>query len=428
MTSSLLSGFGSYFTSEAVPGTLPLGQNSPQNPPHNLYPEQINGAAFTAPRHKNLRSWLYRILPAVCIGDFTPYPQQTLVSTPFTNPDMPPTALRWLPLPAPSQAIDFIDSLYTVCGNGSVATHSGAAVHLYACNRSMTNKYFYNADGDLLIVPQSGRLQIKTEMGLLEIAPKQIALIPRGIKFQVDLLDACAHGYVCENHGAPFILPELGPIGANGLANPRDFIAPNAWYENKNESVLIIAKFQSRLWQAASNHSPLNVVAWHGNYTPYCYDLTLFNTINTVSFDHPDPSIFTVLTSPSTEPGTANLDFVIFPERWMVAEHTFRPPYYHRNLMSECMGLIHGRYDAKATGFQPGGLSIHNAFTGHGPDTNTFHSASHADLTPVKYQNTLAFMFETRHVWSVTQQAMQNAQRDQHYTQCWQTLTANFSK
>ncbi len=420
--SPYISGFGNYFESEAVAGALPVGQNSPQKVPFNLYAEQLSGSAFTAPRPRNLRSWLYRIRPSVVHGAFSLYQQATARLTTPTPPDQ----LRWQPLPYPQQPTDFIHGSMPYASNGSAS--NGATVQLYAINQSMTNSFFYHADADLLIVPQEGGLHFKTEFGNIDIVPNEIIVIPRGIKFQVHLAEQCARGYICENHGAPFILPDLGPIGANGLANPRDFLTPVAAYEQRQEDFTLLVKFQGHLWQSHIGHSPLDVVAWHGNYVPYKYDLTRFCTINTVSYDHPDPSIFTVLTSPSAVAGTANVDFVIFPERWMVAEHTFRPPYFHRNIMSEFMGLIHGHYDAKSDGFMPGGCSIHNAFAAHGPDTETYQKAiANTELKPTRYRNTLAFMFESQHIWQPSEYAMQAKHRAEKYQDCWQGLQANFS-
>jgi homogentisate 1,2-dioxygenase len=333
-----------------------------------------------------------------------------------------------IPIPASSQRTDFIDGLITMAGNGNTHTHSGVAIHIYVANASMTDRFFYNADGEMLIVPQIGRLLLRTEMGLLEVGPGEIAVIQRGIRFRVELLDKQARGYVCENYGALLRLPDLGPIGANGLANPRDFLAPVAAFEDREGDFRIVTKFQGRLWSAAIDHSPLNVVAWHGNYVPYKYDLANFNCINTVSFDHPDPSIYTVLTSPSEIPGTANLDFVIFPPRWMVAEHTFRPPWFHRNFMNEFMGLVRGEYDAKAEGFVPGGSSLHNCMAGHGPDAETFEKASNADLKPVYMKDTLAFMFETRFVCQPTKFALESSELDHQYFEVWQGLRKKFGK
>lgn len=420
-------GFGNQFESEAVKAALIKGRNAPQKVPHGLYAEQLSGSAFTAPRQHKLRSWLYRILPSVLHGEFSKLNNKFLLSTPF-NQVVSPVQMRWNAMPYPQKPTDFVRGLVTIAGNGSIETFTGAATHVYAINKSMADSYFYNSDGDLLIVPQEGKLLFKTEFGIIEVQPSEIVVIPRGIKFQVELLDKKARGYVCENYGAPFALPELGPIGANGLANPRDFEIPVAAYEEKRGNFKLITKFQGHLWQAPIKHSPLDVVAWHGNYVPYKYDLKKFNTINTVSFDHPDPSIFTVLTSPSDTAGVANVDFVIFPERWLVAENTFRPPYYHRNIMSEYMGIIYGVYDAKEEGFTPGGGSLHNCMSAHGPDNDAFVKASNAQLKPQYLKDTLAFMFESRYVWRPTAFALKAKFRQPDYLDCWKSLKSHFSE
>lgn len=421
-----MSGFGNEFASEAVAGALPQGQNSPQRAAFGLYAEQLSGTAFTAPRKENRRSWLYRIRPAAMHGTFAPYGQPRFHND-FGAGPVSPDQLRWDPLPLPEAATDFVDGLYTMAGNGSSAGQHGCGVHLYAANRSMEGRYFYNADGELLIVPQQGRLSVATEFGAIEVEPLEVAVIPRGVRFRVELLDGPSRGYVCENFGALLRLPDLGPIGANGLANARDFLTPHASYEDMEGEFELIAKFQGHLWRADIGHSPLDVVAWHGNYAPYKYDLRRFNTIGSISFDHPDPSIFTVLTSPSDTPGTANIDFVIFPPRWLVAQHTFRPPWFHRNIASEFMGLIHGAYDAKADGFAPGGSSLHNCMTGHGPDAQTFEKASAADLSqPHVIVDTMAFMFETRAVIRPAAQAFDAAHRQRDYQACWAGLRKHF--
>ncbi|HEX9278032.1 MAG TPA: homogentisate 1,2-dioxygenase [Casimicrobiaceae bacterium] len=420
------SGFGSELATEALPGALPQGQNSPQKVPYGLYAEQFSGTAFTAPRHANRRSWLYRLRPAVAHGVFRPLAARLLKSAPFEEVATP-MQLRWDPLPLPTTPTDFVEGLATMAGNGDTAMQTGIGVHVYACNRSMRGRYFYDADGELLLVPQQGALRLATELGRLDVKPGEIALIPRGLRFQVALQEAAARGYVCENYGAHLRLPELGPIGANGLANARDFLAPVAAFEDREGDFELVAKFAGNLWSAPIDHSPLDVVAWHGNHAPYKYDLARFNTVNTVSFDHPDPSIFTVLTSPSDTPGTANVDFVIFPPRWMVAEHTFRPPWFHRNVMSEFMGLIQGVYDAKAEGFAPGGASLHNCMSGHGPDAATFDKASKVALAPHKIEDTLAFMFESRYVIRPTRFALETPQLQKDYLDCWQGLTKHFT-
>ncbi len=420
------SGFGNEFATEAVPGALPVGRNSPQRVPHGLYAEQISGTPFTAPRKENRRSWYYRIRPSVVHKPFRRIDNGLLRSTPFDEVETPPTQMRWSPLPIPSEPTDFVQGIVTIAGNGDASMHSGVAIHLYAANRSMEERFFYNADGEMLIVPQSGRLIVRTEMGILEVAPGEICVVQRGIKMRVELPDGEARGYICENFSGLFRIPDLGPIGANGLANPRDFLTPTAAYEDREGEFEMVAKFLGNLWSAEIGHSPLDVVAWHGNYAPYKYDLSTFNTINTVSFDHPDPSIFTVLTAPSEIPGTANCDFVIFPPRWMVAENTFRPPWFHRNFMNEFMGLIHGEYDAKAEGFLPGGCSLHNCMSGHGPDATTFDRASSADLKPVRIEETMAFMFETRFACRPTRFALESDLRQPDYYEVWQGLRKNF--
>jgi homogentisate 1,2-dioxygenase len=423
-----MSGFGNEFATEALPGALPAGRNSPQRAPYGLYAEQISGTAFTAPRAHNRRSWLYRIRPAAVHLPFEKIDNRRIVSR-FDQVATPPNQLRWDPLPMPTDATDFIDGWVTMAGNGSPDAMQGCGIHLYAANRAMQDRFFYCADGELLIVPQQGRLHIATEFGILDAEPQEIAVIPRGCRFRVELPDGQARGYICENYGALLRLPDLGPIGSNGLANPRDFLAPHAWYEDREGDFELVAKFSGNLWRARIGHSPLDVVAWHGNYTPYKYDLRRFNTIGSISFDHPDPSIFLVLQSPTDTPGVDAIDFVIFPPRWLAAEDTFRPPWFHRNVASEFMGLVHGAYDAKAEGFVPGGASLHNCMSGHGPDAESFEKASNADTSkPNKVADTMAFMFETRTVIHPTAFALETSQLQNTYFECWQGLRKHFDK
>jgi homogentisate 1,2-dioxygenase len=422
-----LAGFANHHATEAVPGTLPAGQNAPQKPPHGLYTEQLSGSPFTAPRAENRRSWLYRIRPSAAHPPFRRIDNGLVRTAPFEEAP-PPNRLRWDPLPFPDVPVDFIDSLVTMGGNGDAAIRAGVAIHIYRAAKPMDRRVFFNADGELLIVPQEGRLLLRTELGVVEAAPGEIALVPRGVKFRVELPDGRAGGYVCENYGPLFRLPELGPIGSNGLANPRDFLTPVAAFEERDEPHEVVAKFEGNLWSTALDHSPFDVVAWHGNYAPCKYDLARFNTLGTVSFDHPDPSIFTVLTAPSEIPGTANCDFVIFPPRWMVAEHTFRPPWFHRNVMSEFMGLVRGVYDAKAEGFVPGGASLHNCMAAHGPDAATYETAIAADLAPRKIEDTLAFMFETRFAVRPTRFALETPSLQPDYDDCWQSFRKMFQR
>lgn len=420
-----LTGFGNHFRTEAKPGALPQGSNSPQQVPFGLYAEQINGSPFTAPRQQNYHTWLYRIHPSVMHGDFKPYKMASqFASAPF-NGRCPPNQLRWNPLQIPQTPTDFIDGLFTFAGNGCTTSCIGGSIHIYTINKSM-HSFFYNADGEMLFVPQHGKLLIRTEFGDIELEPLEIAVIPRGIKFQVMVLSDTAYGYICENYGLPLVLPELGPIGSNGLANPGDFLFPVAQFEHTTTSSELICKFEGKLWSAEVGHSPLDVVAWHGNYAPYKYDLRRFNTIGSISYDHPDPSIFSVLTSPTAIAGTANIDFVIFPPRWVVAENTFRPPWYHRNIMSEFMGLITGQYDAKPNGFVPGGASLHNRMSAHGPDANAATKAIKQALKPQYLANTMAFMFESSLVWKPTEFALNSPSRQTDYLTCWQDIPILF--
>jgi homogentisate 1,2-dioxygenase len=413
---SYMTGFGGQFESEAVDGALPKGRNSPQRPAYGLYAEQLSGTAFTMPRHENRRTWLYRMRPTADHRPFVRYDGALLFAPGTVTEPLAPNRLRWdRPSDLP-QGKDFIDGMVTMLVNRDPADLEGVAIHLYRASKSMENRVFVDADGEMLIIPQHGALRIATELGVIELDPGFVGLVPRGLRFRVEV-DGDAWGYVAENHGVPFRLPELGPIGSNGLANARDFETPVAWFEDKDQQTEVIQKSLGSLWSMTLDHSPLDVVAWHGNYVPWRYDLSKFNVIGTVSFDHPDPSIFTVLTSPSDLPGRANADFVIFPPRWMVAEDTFRPPWFHRNVMSEAMGLISGAYDAKAEGFQPGGLSLHNLMSGHGPDVESWRKASDAELKPAKIEDTMAFMVETCWPYRPTRYALERAQSD--YDEAW---------
>jgi homogentisate 1,2-dioxygenase len=421
-----MSGFGNEFASEAIAGALPIGRNSPQRCAFGLYAEQFSGTAFTAPRAANRRSWLYRIRPAVTHHPFERFAHGLIDQAPNTDPS-PPNQLRWDPLPLPKVPVDFIEGLVPMASNGSPDAHAGCAIYLFAANCSMRQRYFYDADGELLIVPQQGALVLDTELGRIQLNPQEIAVIPRGLRFRVSL-DGTARGYLCENFGAPFKLPDLGPIGSNGLANARDFLVPRARYEDVDAPGELIGKFAGRLWAAKMDHSPLDVVAWHGNNVPYKYDLRRFNTMGSTSYDHPDPSIFLVLQSPSDTAGTSNIDFVVFPPRWLVMENTFRPPWFHRNVANEFMGLIHGVYDAKSTGFVPGGSSLHNCMSGHGPDAATFEKASVADTSiPAHITDTMAFMFESRSVLRPSHNALHGTPRLQDdYMSYWLGLKKRF--
>lgn len=405
-----MSGFGNGFETEALAGALPVGRNSPQRCAYGLYAEQISGSPFTAPRAANERSWLYRIRPTVANwGAFRAFEAPFWRTAPARDVVVPPAPMRWDPIAIPDEALSFVEGMRSMTTAGDADAQAGMGAHLYFATRSMVDEYFYSADGELLIVPQTGSLRLWTEFGIIDVEPGEIAVIPRGVKMRVELPGGASRGYVCENYGAAFTLPERGPIGANCLANPRDFLAPVAAFEDRAAASTLIVKWGGAFWAAEIGFSPLDVVAWHGNYAPYKYDLRRFSPVGPVLFDHADPSIFTVLTSPSETPGTANIDFVIFPDRWLVAEDTFRPPWYHMNIMSEFMGLIYGVYDAKTGGgFAPGGISLHNTMLPHGPDRDAFERASAAELKPHKLEGTLAFMFETRFKQHVTRFAAEH--------------------
>ncbi len=420
------SGFGNEFATEALPGALPIGRNSPQRCAYGLYAEQLSGTAFTAPRADNRRSWLYRIRPSSMHQPFVQVDAGRLTAD--FGEDASPNQMRWNPLPMPDQPTDFVQGLFTMAGHGGALAQSGAAVHLYAANTGMVGRVFYNVDGEMLIVPQQGLHRFVTELGVVEAGPQEIVVIPRGVRFRLELPDGPVRGYVCENFGANFRLPDRGPIGSNGLANSRDFLTPVAAYEDVDRPSELLARFQGRLWSAQMGHSPLDVVAWHGNYAPYKYDLRRFNAIGSISYDHPDPSIFLVLHAASDTPGVSSIDFAIFPPRILAMQDTFRPPWFHRIIASEFMGLVHGTYDAKADGFSPGGSSLHNSMSGHGPDAATFDKASNADLSkPDVITDTMAFMFETRGVLRPTAAALQSPQLQQDYFRCWQDLPKNFN-
>ncbi|RME18828.1 MAG: homogentisate 1,2-dioxygenase [Alphaproteobacteria bacterium] len=421
-------GFGNDFETEALPGALPRGQNSPQKCAYGLYAEQLSGTAFTAPRGQNERTWCYRIRPSVKhVGRFRKIEIPLWKSAPNIDPEVISLGqYRWDPLPHADEPLTFVTGMRTMTTAGDVNTQVGMAAHVYLANTSMEDDYFFSADSELLVVPQQGLLRFHTELGVIDLAPKEIAILPRGMIFRVEVVEGPARGFVCENYGQKFDLPNRGPIGANCLANPRDFLTPVAAFEDREAPSTVTVKWCGQFHRTEIDHSPLDVVAWHGNYVPVKYDLTTYSPVGAILFDHPDPSIFTVLTAPSGQPGTANIDFVLFRERWMVAEHTFRPPWYHRNIMSELMGNIYGQYDAKPEGFVPGGISLHNMMLPHGPDADAFEAASNEPLRPHKLDNTMSFMFETRFPQHVTEFAARHAPLQENYIDCWAGLEKKF--
>lgn len=434
---SYQTGFGNEFQSSSLPDSLPQHQNNPVKPPHKLYTEQISGTAFTKPRNSNLRTWVYRMQPSVSgTSDLFQKSNFTFGGEKWSDLVVDPNPIRWSPIPDPTSPKNFVEGVALVLGNGDPSLKEGIAIYLYAFNEGMTkNKCaFYNSDGDFLIVPQRRGLTIKTELGILEVEVGEICVVPRGIVFCVDLMEGegCGKGYILEIFRGHFELPELGPIGANGLANPRDFMHPTAAYDPPTSPSIphkIYNKFQQTLFHRRSPHSPFNVVSWHGSYVPFKYSLRHYCTINSVSYDHPDPSIYTVLTAKSDDEGTALADFVIFPPRWMVMERTFRPPYFHRNCMTEFMGMVEGKYDAKE-GFVPGGASLHSCMTPHGPDKTTWErfSQDEACENPEYFQGGLAFMFETNLMLKVSPAAVKADWREEKYAECWDGLENRFDE
>jgi homogentisate 1,2-dioxygenase len=421
------SGFGNEFSSEALAGALPRDQNTPQVPPLGLYIEELNGTAFTAPRGVSRSTWTYRIRPSAVHRPFRPIDAGLVRSGPFNEVPPTPNQLRWRPMPIPSSPTDFVAGIVTLGGNGDPAAQTGAAIHVYAANQSMRDRFFYDADGELLIVPQMGTLAMHTEMGVLDVPPGHICVMPRGVKFRVEVPEGGARGYICENYGQHLRLPELGPIGTFGLANGRDFLAPVAAFEDREGDFRVVAKYGGGLWEAEIDHSPLDVVAWRGNYVPFVYDLYKFQCINTVTFDHPDPSIYCVLASPTAVPGTSNLELGCFPPRWSVAEHTFRPPPFHRNVASEFLGLISGKYIGKGEGFAPGSASMHNCMSGHGPDAEAYERGRSMDLKPQFLDDTMVFLFETQLPIRPTRFALETELLERDYYTHWLGLKKNFS-
>jgi homogentisate 1,2-dioxygenase len=428
LTPGYMPGFGNDFETEALPGALPQGRNSPQKCNYGLYGEQLSGTAFTAPSHQNERTWCYRIRPSVKHSH-----RYRKIDLPLWNtaPNVVTDVIslgqyRWDPVPYSDAPLTWLTGMRTMTTAGDVNTQTGMASHIYLVTASMEDTYFYSADSELLIVPQEGQLRFFTELGIIDLAPQEIAVIPRGLLYRVEVLNGPARGFVCENYGQTFALPSRGPIGANCLANRRDFKTPVAAFEDRETPSRVVIKWCGQFHETEIGHSPLDVVAWHGNYAPYKYNLNDYCPVGAILFDHPDPSIYTVLTAPSGVEGTANIDFVLFRDRWNVAEDTFRPPWYHKNIMSELMGNIYGQYDAKPQGFVPGGMSLHNMMLPHGPDKEAFEKASNATLEPQKLANTMSFMFETRFPQHLTQFAAQEAPLQDDYIDCWSDIEKKF--
>lgn len=421
-------GFGNDFETEALPGALPIGMNSPQKCEYGLYGEQLSGTAFTAPSHQNERTWCYRIRPSVKHSHrYEKIDVPDWVSAPNVLPDVISLGqYRWDAVAHSETPLNWITGMHTMTTAGDVNTQVGMATHVYLVNETMEDDYFFSADSEMLVIPQEGQLRFHTELGIIDVEPKEIAILPRGLVYRVEVINGPARGFVCENYGQKFQLPGRGPIGANCMVNPRDFKTPVAAFEDREVPSTVTIKWCGQFHKTNIAQSPLDVVAWHGNYAPAKYDLRNYCPVGAILFDHPDPSIFTVLTAPSGQEGTANIDFVLFRERWMVAENTFRPPWYHKNIMSELMGNIYGIYDAKPEGFVPGGVSLHNMMIPHGPDKDAFEGASNANLGPEKLDNTMSFMIETRFPQHLTDYAANRAPLQDNYIDCWTSLEKKF--
>lgn len=415
---SYLSGFGNEHATEALPGALPVGRNSPQKLPYGLYAEQVNGSAFTVPRSENQRSWLYRIYPTAAAQGAWARTHNERLDESDEPLETSPERCRWRPWTAEVGEIDFVDGLFRLCQSGGARERRGMSLYVYAANRSMRNRVFSSVDGELIILPQQGSIRVRTEMGNLRVEPGEMVLLPRGIRFSVELQGDACKGFVCENLGMAFRLPERGLIGANGLANARDFLAPVAAYEVDDTRFESIAKFGGRIWSSTLSRTPFDVVAWHGTYAPFKYDMRRFNAVHSVSYDHTDPSVFTALTSPSGIAGVANVDFAVLPPRWIVANETFRPPYYHRNIMSEIVVSLRGAPESRGTEYHVGSCHVHNAMAPHGPDPEILQKASNAPLAP-RWEDTLMVMFESFLPYGVPREAAQARDRDTNYESNW---------
>jgi homogentisate 1,2-dioxygenase len=423
-----LAGFGRALQSEALPGALPRAQNSPRPAPYGLYCESINGTAFTVRRAENRRTWLYRIRPSLVQSRLEPATRPRLAGR-FDDGLTAPNLTRWRPLPLPpaEQPTDFVDGLATLAGAGDPHLRTGLAIHLYAANADMRDRCFYDADGDLLLVPELGALRIRTELGWLRVRPGELAIMPRGIKFSVELPDGASRGVVLELYGNGFRLPERGPIGANGLADERHFLAPVAAYEDRAcPGYEVLVKHGGQLFRATIDHVPYDVVAWHGNHVPCKYDLAHFNAMGSVSFDHPDPSILTVLTCPLDDHGNNMADVLVFSGRWEVAEHTFRPPYYHRNVATEFSYIV--ALPEPYSGFEKGAYFLSPSMTPHGISGRAHRQALEADDAPRRLPDgSIWVMFETALGLRLTPWAMASGNRDDAYHELWTDMPATFS-
>ncbi|GLI78307.1 hypothetical protein PoHVEF18_006618 [Penicillium ochrochloron] len=395
-----LNGFNGYHQSEAAEGVIPLVINIPQKSKYGLHTERISGSSFTAPRKDSKQTWLYRLLPSTCHEDFSllenhPFNLKNVLNSKY---QYSPNRSTWAPAQIAKEA-DFLTGLQLIGGAGNPTMKEGLAYYAFTAGKSMpSNQAFYSADGDFLLAPQKGTLDIRTEMGYLRVRSNEICVVPRGIRFHVSLPAGPVRGFALELFEGHFELPELGPIGSTGLANIRDFEIPTASFDNSNVDTEIIAKFAGQVHRTVHRGSIFNVAGWSGTYYPFKYDLGKFNTIGSVSYDHTDPSIFTVLTAPSSVPGEAVVDVAVFGPRWLVMEKSYRPPYFHRNTMSEFAFVIKGGFDVTPLPPQLEGLFLlSNTMCAHGADPESWKQATEKELVPEKIPpGNLGMMFESK--------------------------------
>ncbi|KAH9874017.1 hypothetical protein IAQ61_004645 [Plenodomus lingam] len=434
-------GWGNRHQSEVIPGTLPVAQNNPQEVRFGLYTEGITYSAFAAPRAHNYSTYMYRCRPAAAHNGYVPFESKSNIQNCFLslNPKVAtlPEQAEWRPFPLPKEEekIDFANGLHTLAGSGDPNIREGLALYVYMINSSMERRAFCNADGDFLICAQLGTLDIVTEMGKIFLQPGEICVIQRGIRFCMNLAPdtKVARGYITEVWGSMWELPDLGPLGGHGLANPRDFLYPVAAIDdNLHVDWQIVNKINGELVAIQQDHSPFDLVAWHGNVVPYKYDLTKFSSQNSTSIDHTDPSIFTVLTAKSRDPLTPLADFLWFGPRWDVATNTFRLPYFHRNSASEFLACLYGQGLGRSDDFQPGGGSFEGGHTPHGGFHEGYqHGMRIHESQPEKIlTEQLTIMIESSRLFLWTEWARKGCGViDEHGTnyKVWEALPDRFS-
>ncbi|GAD98612.1 homogentisate 1,2-dioxygenase, putative [Paecilomyces variotii No. 5] len=381
-------GFGNRFVSEAVPDTIPRdGRNLPQRANYDLYIEQLNGTTFVTCRKDMFNVWFHRIRPSCAHKALKPLEYKHDIVSVFSSQNegvsFVPFNNEWGPLEIPleSKPTNFWQGIKTILGHGDPTLKEGVAVHQYAANLSMDKEAFVNHDGDYLFVPQQGRLDIQTELGRMMVLPGELFVIPAGLRFKVSLPDGPSRGYIQEIFGSHFELPDLGPIGSNGLALPQDFEIPVASYDLDTSSWEIITKLAGKLYHYEQAHTPFDVVGWHGNYVPYKYEIEKLLALSS-SKDQLDPSAYTILTAKSKIPGVSITDFCAFTPKWVNSLNSWRPPYYHRTMGAEVMGMVRGEYGGSAKTLEPGALTCDNAYVPHGETYDAWKKHAFVDLEP----------------------------------------------